>query len=161
MAGSVARAAREDAVEDRQARALEGFVGYNLKRAYMLFQTDFRQTLGEDGLTPRAFSVLSLVVETPGITQSDLSRHLGIERSGLVAITDDLQRRGYLERRPVPGDRRVQALTPTPAGSAAYDEMLAAIEAHEEKLLGGFDAVERDTLLRLLGKFRTLHGDGA
>ncbi len=133
---------------------VERLVGYNLKRVYMLIRADFRETLGPDGLTPRAFSALSLVTGTPGITQSDLSRILGVERSGLVAIVDDLEARGYLARRPVPGDRRVQSLQPTAAGAAAFAATLAAVEAHEDRILGVLSADERAALLALLRKVR-------
>lgn len=137
---------------EAEARALEQFVGYNLKRAYMRFQTDFRETMGEGGLTPRSFSALSLAAETPGITQSELSRILGIERSGLVAIIDDLELRGYLKRVPVAGDRRAQALTLTKAGHAAYDGMLARVRAHEDRLMAHLGAGEREILLGILRK---------
>mgnify|MGYP001602657296 CR=1 FL=1 len=70
---------------------LDDLVGYNLKRAYVIVQSDFRAALGRDGLSPRVFSALSLVVQFPNITQSELARMLGIERSGLVAIVDDLK----------------------------------------------------------------------
>jgi len=40
---------------------LEGLVGYNLKRAYVIVQSDFRHALGKDGLSARSFSALSLV----------------------------------------------------------------------------------------------------
>jgi DNA-binding MarR family transcriptional regulator len=135
---------------------LEGFVGYNLKRAYVIVDTDFRRALGEDGLAPRVFSALSLIVHTPGITQSDLARTLGIERSGLVAITDDLEARGFVLRKPVPGDRRVQALAPTKAGKVAYDEALAAVRAHEARLLADMTPAEIETLIGLLRKIRQI-----
>jgi DNA-binding MarR family transcriptional regulator len=85
---------------------------------------------------------------------------LGIERSGLVAIVDDLEARGFLARVAVPGDRRVQALRPTKAGEAALAEMLAAVEDHEERLLGPLNEEERATLLGLLIKLRNHEGDG-
>lgn len=133
---------------------LEGFVGYNLKRAYVIVDADFRRALGEDGLAPRVFSALSLIVHTPGITQSDLARSLGIERSGLVAITDDLEARGFVLRKPVPGDRRVQALAPTKAGKTAYLEALETVRAHEARLLADLTPAEVETLIGLLRKIR-------
>lgn len=139
---------------------LESLVGYGLKRAYVIMQSDFRATLGEGGLTPRSFAAQSLVVQRPDITQSELARLLGIERSGLVAIVDDLEQRGYLRRTTVPGDRRVQALVPTKAGCAAYDAALAAVRAHEGKMLGGLSHAERATLMSLLNKIRTAGGEG-
>ncbi len=138
---------------------LESLVGYTLKRAYVTMQADFRATLGEGGLTSRSFAAQSLVVQVPDITQSELARLLGIERSGLVAIIDDLEQRGYLKRTTVPGDRRVQALVPTPEGRRAYAATLASVRAHEDRLLAGLSAAERDTLMTLLNKIRAAGGE--
>lgn len=133
---------------------LEDLVGYNLKRAYIVVQNDFREVLGKDGLSGRVFSALSLVVKFPNITQSELARMIGIERSGLVAIVDELEERGYLRRAAVPGDRRVQALVPTDAGRQAYAHAISVVRAHEDNLLAGLSSKEKATLLELLKKIR-------
>ena len=133
---------------------LEGYVGYNLKRAYMTLQEDFRRALGDGGLTTRAFSALTLTVQFPQISQSELARTLGIERSGLVSIVDDLERRGYLVRAQVPGDRRVQALVPTREGIAAQARAAQAVRDHEDRLLADFSDADRATLIGLLTRIR-------
>lgn len=140
---------------EEQSTDLEEFVGYNLKRAYVIVQNDFRQALGEDGFAPRVFSALSLVVQYPNINQSELARMLGIERSGLVVIVDELQSRGLLHREAVPGDRRVQALVPTAAGQKAYAEALEIVRAHEAALLSNLSEEETETLIALLRKIRS------
>ena len=145
-----------DAVSD-----LEKLVGYSMKRAYVAIQKDFRAALGEGGLSPRTFSALSLVVAHPNISQSTLARLLGIERSGLVAIIDELERRAFLCRTHVPGDRRLQALVATDAGHDAYQETLTTVQAHEERLLSGLSAREKDTLMALLMKIRSTDKEGA
>lgn len=137
---------------------LEEFVGYNLKRAYVIMQNDFRAALGQDGLSARVFSALSLAVQFANITQSELARKLGIERSGLVAIVDDLEGRGFLKRTHVPGDRRVQALVATEKGKAAYADAVATVRAHEKALLSHLSEDERTTLITLLKKIRS-HGE--
>ena len=141
---------------DRAAQrpALEALIGYNLKRAYVLVNKDFREALGEGGLSSRVFAALSLTVSYPNITQSELARMIGIERSGLVAMVDELEAKGYLRRAPVPGDRRVQALVPTDAGRDAYAQTLALVQAHEDSLFADMTAAEKDTLLGLLRKIR-------
>ncbi|WP_316014458.1 MarR family transcriptional regulator [Roseobacter sp. HKCCA0434] len=144
----------EGADIDPRDTDLEGFVGYNLKRAYMIVQADFRATLGEGGLSPRVFSALSVCVSHPHITQSELARLIGIERSGLVAIVDELEEKRFLRRVPVPNDRRVQALVPTDAGRAAHGEAVAAIRAHEDRLFADMTGEEKQTLLILLRKIR-------
>lgn len=135
--------------------AFEELVGYNLKRAYLIVQADYRRAMERTGLSPRVFAALSFVVAMPGLTQSDLARRLGIERSGLVAIVDELEQRSYLNRVAVPGDRRVQALEPTDAGEAAYAEAIDRAQDHEEELLSMMSRSEKQTLLRLLGKIRS------
>lgn len=138
-----------------EAPDLEEFIGYNLKRAYVIVQADFRRALGEDGFAPRVFSALSLVVQYPNVTQSGLARMLGIERSGLVAIVDELEGRGLIKRTNVPGDRRVQALVPTAKGKTSYAEARAVVRAHEDRLLSNLSTEEKATLLTLLAKIRS------
>ncbi|MGI9500874.1 MAG: MarR family winged helix-turn-helix transcriptional regulator [Geminicoccaceae bacterium] len=137
-----------------EVEPLDTLVGYNLKRAYMIFQDDFRKTLGDSGLTPRAFAVLTLIAQIPSVTQSAISRHLGIERSGLVAIVDDLEKRGLVLRVAVPGERRVQALAITDNGKRAHKISDEAVRKHEERLLSVFSRRERQTLLDLLSRLR-------
>lgn len=139
---------------------LDGFIGYNLKRAYILVQADFRAAMGTEGLSPRVFSALSFVAQFPNITQSELARMLGVERSGLVAIVDELEKRGYLMRVLVPGDRRVQALIPTHQGKAAYRRALRVVRAHEDRFFAHFTQAERQTLLELLRKARADRTEG-
>lgn len=141
------------------ASDLEQLFGYNLKRAYIIFQTDFRKALGPDGLGPRSFALLALVVRFPNVTQSELARALGIERSGLVAIVDELEGRGYLHRVAVPGDRRVQALVATTEGSSAYADALQRVRDHETELLADFTDDEKKTLAHLLQKIRLREDD--
>ena len=137
-----------------QASDLEDLFGYNLKRAYMIVAEDFRSAFANKGVSARVFSALSLVVSFPNITQSALARMMQIERSGLVAIVDELEQRGYLNRAAVPGDRRVQALMPTGQGKAAYAEMLDIVRRHENALFEDMSEGEKQTLLTLLKKIR-------
>ena len=147
----------DDAVDTSD---LEELIGYNLKRAYVIVRTDFRKALGEDGMSARVFSALSLCVRFPNITQSELARMMGIERSGLVAIVDELEARSYLRRVQVPTDRRVQALVPTGAGRAAYRDAIKAVRAHEDALFNEMTDDEKQTLLTLLKKIRVREDEG-
>ncbi|MGH1329660.1 MAG: MarR family winged helix-turn-helix transcriptional regulator [Paracoccaceae bacterium] len=134
---------------------LLSLVGYNLKRAYMLIHGDFRTTLEALNVSQRTFSVLSVVVENPDISQSDVARALGIERSGTVVIVDELESRDMIERNKVPGDRRAYALRATDAGQLAYSEAMAIVREHEDNMLSDFSEEERIVLRGLL---RRIHG---
>lgn len=156
MASASKQAAAELDLPDGGHGDLDAFIGYNLKRAYVVVNADFRKALGEGGFGPRVFSALSLIIRFPNVTQSELARKLGIERSGLVAIIDELENRGLVKRQAVPGDRRVQALVATAAGAAAYDNAHQTVCAHEAALLSGFTAREIATLTGLLQRIRDI-----
>ena len=140
--------------EHHPSADLEGLIGYNLKRAYVTVSDDFRRALKHDNLSPRLFSALAFVKAHPSLSQSALARQLGIERSGIVAMIDELEGRGYVIRKPVPKDRRRQALQLTPAGEEAYKIALGKVQAHEARLLGGLDAGQREALISILQKIR-------
>jgi DNA-binding MarR family transcriptional regulator len=149
---------RSDGVEDvlvaEAVSDLETLVGYNLKRAYIVMHDDFQKALSEERLAPRVFAALSLVVQYPRETQSELARRLGIERSGLVALVDDLERRGLLRRATVTGDRRLQALVATDEGIRVQARAHSKVEAHERALLSGFTEPEKRRLLEMLRRIR-------
>jgi len=131
---------------------LSGLVGYQIKRAYVRIHSDFRQTIAPFDLTQRTFSVLSLVSENPNVSQSAVSRELGIERSGTVVIIDHLETRGLVTRNAVITDKRAYALRVTPAGSALYAQALAAIRDHEARVLDDLSGDEIAQLQSLLGR---------
>ncbi|TVP72511.1 MAG: MarR family transcriptional regulator [Rhodobacteraceae bacterium] len=149
--------AKAQSAPEQDESDIERLLGYNLKRAYMIVRDDFRRQVEQSVLTPRAFSVLTLIVETQGLTQSEIARQLGIERSGLVAIIDDLEARGLAERCAVPGDRRSQALLASKAGYDLHTDILARVHAHERALLAPLSRDEQAHLLALLRKFRSAH----
>lgn len=141
-------------LNDMHHTDLDALIGYNLKRAYIIVKDNFNKTLGPNGLAPREFALLSLVVSFPQITQSELARLLGIERSGLVAIVDKLEKTNFLKRVGVPSDRRVQALIATDYGTKTYFTMHELIVSHEERLLADFSNDEKAELMRLLQKIQ-------
>jgi DNA-binding MarR family transcriptional regulator len=68
----------------------------------------------------------------------------------MVALVDELEERGFLERRADPSDRRVRTLHLTPAGRKALEEAFQVAVAHEQKVSGGLTAAEREELLAYL-----------
>lgn len=139
---------------------LLGLIGYNMKRAYMLIYQDLKECLAEFDLRQRTFSVLSLVVENPNISQIEVARTLGIERSGTVVIVDELEERKLVVRDKVPGDRRAYALAATAEGSDLYRGALSRIRQHEQKLLSVLSKSEQQTLLSLLARIHDIDTHG-
>ena len=68
----------------------------------------------------------------------------------MVAIVDELEERGLLERRPNLTDRRVRELHLTEAGRELLDQAFREAAAYEQQVSSPLDAVERERLLDLL-----------
>ena len=150
-AGQGAGAASEEAPADGCSdQAMRPFLGYNLKRAYMIAHRSASAVMEEVGLKVRSFSALSLIVANPGIPPSRLAEILQIERSNLVLIMDELETRELISRTRDPRDRRRFALKATLRGKRLQERAAAAELAREETIRSRFTPQEYDTLIALL-----------
>ncbi|MEP4039118.1 MarR family transcriptional regulator [Pseudophaeobacter sp.] len=122
---------------------LRNFMGYHMKRAFNVVQADLVQTLKPFDLRMLTYTALVLIVDNPGMRQSQLADAMDIERPNLVVIIDELERRELIIRDRVPTDRRAYALKVTLAGRQLYDKAVAAVTAHEALLLDGIDEATR------------------
>lgn len=75
------------------------------------------------GLRSGTFSALALIDANPGCSQSEIAQQVGVDKSIVVAILDDLERKGLAGRTRSPQDRRRNALTLTDKGRALLQEM--------------------------------------
>lgn len=65
---------------------------------------------------PQALSLLVLAGMPAPITATNLVEQLGLGRTAMTSVVDRLQRRGWVERRPMAQDRRAAELLLTDAG---------------------------------------------
>ena len=114
---------------------LRRFIGYHLKRASNAVLTDLARVLKPFELRMITYSALVLIVDNPGLRQSQLADAMDVERPNLVVIVDQLERRALITRDTVPNDRRAYALRPTKAGRQLYERAVKAVTAHEVALL--------------------------
>jgi DNA-binding MarR family transcriptional regulator len=94
--------------------------------------------------------VLSALDEAPMRTQAALARAIGADKTRIIGVLDELQQRGFIERRPDPDDRRVHLLTLTDAGRAAHGTVRRAIRRAEDRILGELPDHDRAAFLRVL-----------
>ncbi|MFG1910090.1 MarR family winged helix-turn-helix transcriptional regulator [Kribbella sp. NPDC048928] len=89
-------------------------------------------------------------------TISRLAERLEISKQGAGQIVDDMERRGYVERRPDPSDARARLLHLTERGQAALSAARRFHQAYERRLRGrlGDEAVDalRDVLTEMAGE---------
>lgn len=133
--------------------ALEGHLGYFLRRAQVWVFQDFIRTLSVIDIRPAQYSVLIVIGANPGLSQAELADKLAIERARLVHMLDHLQKRGLIERLPSPTDRRTHALELTREGQKTLKRAKALAAKHEARLAEKLGSDAHRELLRMLGTF--------
>jgi DNA-binding MarR family transcriptional regulator len=96
------------------------------------------------------YIVLTALVEQPVRTQAALAAAISADKSRIIGVLDELQRRGLIQRQPDEADRRVHLLSLTPAGDRLRRSVEAAIRRTEEQVLGVLPPADREAFLRSL-----------
>ncbi len=93
-------------------------------------------------------------LDTDGTTISALARRAGVTRQAASQLVAEIERAGYVTRRPDPADGRAVLVKQTAKGRAllkAALEVVVELEAQYERILGAEDlATLKDLLRRLL-----------
>ncbi|MDX6203743.1 MAG: hypothetical protein QOJ83_3243 [Frankiales bacterium] len=118
----------------------------------------FGDRLAPLGLSPAQAGLLRAVGSQPGRSQQALAAELSLLPSRLVAMVDELEADGVLERRPNPNDRRHHALHLTPAGEKLLREIGKVAREHGRDFLAPLGEQDQETLTRLLGRLAEGHG---
>lgn len=82
----------------------------------------FAERIADLGIRPRHVGLLSAAASQDKPSQADLGAWLGIGPSAVVAVVDELQALGAVERNPDPANRRRWTITLTAEGTRLLDE---------------------------------------
>lgn len=115
--------------------------------------------LAAHGLTMWAYVVLLHLDAGPARGQGVLAQEIGADKTRIIAVLDDLQERGLIERRPDPADRRARLLALTTEGRRLRDAAQAEIQAQEDRLLAKLPAADRRGFLNALTALAALPRD--
>lgn len=109
-----------------------------------------RPILDAHRLTMWGYSVLTALRGQPTRTQAALAESIGADKTRIIGVLDDLQRRGLIRRQPDPDDRRARVLELTEDGRRVCAEAQADIRRMEETLLARLPPEDRQAFLRAL-----------
>jgi DNA-binding MarR family transcriptional regulator len=126
------------------------YAGQLFFRLWRASHTRVAEALASIGLTPASFGVLNVLGARNGAIQQEIGSLMGIDPSTMVALIDDLEGAGLVERRPHPKDRRARAVALTPKGRRRLERGRVLAGQVEDEVLGGLPPDERRELLRLL-----------
>ncbi|GBE67492.1 hypothetical protein MFM001_39540 [Mycobacterium sp. MFM001] len=125
-------------------------VGFLLRQLGFYSTTVFAEQLATLDLTAAHAGILRAIAAETGRSQHDLSAYLGVVPGRLVGYLDELEERGYVERRRNCGDRRRNALYITAEGKKLMRRVVGLARQHDSQLTAGLGpestAVLRDLL---------------
>ena len=128
----------------------ESFLGPRVRVLWNRLSARMLAALEPFGLKTGAFSTLALIAANPGCSQTELARTLGMDKSAVVPIIDELEAKGLAQRVRSPEDRRRHALAVTEAAQAVIEEMNAAVTFVGRPIREAMTPEEYRTLLDLL-----------
>jgi DNA-binding MarR family transcriptional regulator len=131
---------------------LGDFIGFRLRRIQNQLSREFAQVTDRHNLRQGLFSALAIISANPGLSQIMLAREVGLDKSMAVMVVDELEGRGWAERRRSSVDRRRHALYTTEAGEAWLVEMFVALEAVEHDVLETLGEGDRKVLSAMLDR---------
>ena len=102
------------------------------------------------GLSRAQWSVLAILSNHEGVSQSQISQELEIEKSTAGRLIDQVEKSGWIERRPIPGDRRLWSIHLTDQARQLLVEIERVIMHAREDMLRGLSEEQQNTLTDLL-----------
>jgi DNA-binding MarR family transcriptional regulator len=108
---------------------------------------------------PRGYQVLAAAARARPGSQQELAGHLGLDRTVMTYLLDDLERAGLIERRLDPADRRARRIAVTDAGRDLLAGLESGLRAADDAVLAGLpDAAARTEFRALLRALATSAG---
>ncbi|MGN9778244.1 MarR family winged helix-turn-helix transcriptional regulator [Micromonospora sp. H33] len=142
MTGATAAHPRPDPLDDD--------LGWMLGVVFRAYVRAAERALDDIPGGPRGYQVLTAAVREPVRNQGAIAEELGIDRTVLTYLIDDLERRGLVVRRADPADRRSRLVCATDEGRVAWRERQQALRHVESHLLGTLDPADTTTFRTLL-----------
>lgn len=136
----------------KRSGGLGGSPSHLMHRVLQLALDIYSEETGPDGLTQRQFAVLEAVSQKSGLTQTDLVRATGIDRSTLADLVSRMTVKGLLDRERSAVDARAKAVSLSAAGQAALDAARPKVEAADKRILALLPKGKRDGFLDLLAE---------
>jgi DNA-binding MarR family transcriptional regulator len=130
--------------------AIDSEITWLLHRAAQRMRAATGETAEKHGLTLRDYIVLSALDKSPGLTQGELGKTLGLDKTTLMSQLDRLERAGSVVRHNDPRDRRLRIPVITADGEALRAKVAAACDTVETSALTGLDPDEIQGLRRML-----------
>lgn len=131
-----------------------------MHRALQLAQDIYVEEVGSGGPTQRQFAVLEIAARNGGLTQTELVRATGIDRSTLADLVARMTARGLLNRERSTLDGRAKAISVSEEGLALLEAARPRVEAADHRILALVPKARRDSFMGLLAELAAIADAG-
>lgn len=118
--------------------SIDSEITWLLHRAAQRMRGATGEQAEKHGIGLRDYIVLSALDKTPNLTQVELAKALGLDRTTLMSQLDRLEQTGLVVRRSDPRDRRIRIPEITEAGNARRAKVASACDRVETAALDRF-----------------------
>jgi DNA-binding MarR family transcriptional regulator len=125
-------------------------LGYLLKHAHLRFMQLTSAELEPLGIGPREWAALNCLDEQHGLSQREVADLLGVDRTTMVALVDELQSKGWVKRHPQPDDRRKNIVGLTRKGRDVMQRGARLIGDCERRFLAVLSEADAEQLKNAL-----------
>jgi DNA-binding MarR family transcriptional regulator len=133
--------------------ALASRLGYLLKHAQIRLTELTTAAMAPYGVNGRECAVLIAIDSPVPLSQHDVALRLGVDRTTMVALIDDLEDKGLVQRTRDQDDRRKNLVQLTEHGRKTLRQAATAGAQAEQRFL---DALPRDQAASFYGQLRAL-----
>lgn len=120
-----------------------------LSRASHGLMTEFTASLEDVGISPRQHAVLTTAM-TSELTQTEIARVVGLDKTTMVVTVDELEKAGLAERRPSSSDRRARVIHVTGDGQRFVRDADKVLDRVRDDILSAVAPEDRESFLRAL-----------
>ncbi len=131
--------------------------GFLFAKLGLMLKTKALGAFEEVGFEAHQYSLLALLGEGDRETQATIADVLGVDRSQLVGILDDLEAKGLVERRRDPQDRRRHVVSLTADGRRQLVKLRDVIRRVENEFFAPLDPASREALYDALLSLAIYH----
>ncbi|MFG2925682.1 MarR family winged helix-turn-helix transcriptional regulator [Streptomyces sp. NPDC048305] len=114
---------------------LEDDFGFAIGVIFRAYARAVEATVADLPGGPRGYFVLAAAVRGEAGSQRSLADRLGIDRTMMTYLLDDLEKDGLVERRLDPADRRSRKIVATERGSELWDSLHSKVDSIDNLLL--------------------------
>ncbi|XOB62360.1 MarR family winged helix-turn-helix transcriptional regulator [Campylobacterota bacterium DY0563] len=127
-------------------------VPYRVAQTANKINQSLTKVLKDFDVAPEQRAILDFIDQDNTLSQNELSKNLGKDKTTISRTLDALEKKSYIIRIPTQEDKRVKTINLTPEGQRVLNKTKIVIENFREAMIEDLSEDEVDIMFKLLDK---------